>query len=139
MRKVLLSVLLALCLAVPAQAGNLTVSAAASLTDAFNAIKADFDKQNTGVNLTMGDALLNVGEAAIFGITGDKFKIRQFRALNDILAASGHENPLTDLDFESIWGTRSGCRIGRVHGVPDNGGRNRGPCVPRCAGPHRPR
>jgi len=63
----------------------------------------------------MGDALLNVGEAAIFGITGDKFKIRQFRALNDILAASGHENPLTDLDFESIWGTRSGCRIGRVH------------------------
>lgn len=63
----------------------------------------------------MGDALLNVGEAAIFGITGDKFKIRQFRALNDILADSGHENPLTDLDFESIWGTRSGCRIGRLH------------------------
>jgi len=56
MRKVLLSVLLALCLAVPAQAGNLTVSAAASLTDAFNAIKADFDKQNTGVNLTMNFA-----------------------------------------------------------------------------------
>jgi len=63
----------------------------------------------------IGDALLNIGEAAIFGITGDKFKIRQFRALNDILAASGNENPLTDLDFESIWGTRSGCRIGRVH------------------------
>lgn len=63
----------------------------------------------------IGDALLNVGEAAIFGITGDKFKIRQFRALNDILAASGNENPLSDLDFESIWGTRSGCRIGRVH------------------------
>lgn len=62
----------------------------------------------------MGDALLNVGEAAIFGITGDKFKIRQFTALSDILAESGHENPLTDLDFESIWGTRSGCRIGRV-------------------------
>jgi phosphate uptake regulator len=62
----------------------------------------------------MGDALLNVGEAAIFSITGDKFKIRQFTALSDILAASGHENPLTDMDFESIWGTRSGCRIGRV-------------------------
>ena len=58
MRKVLLSVLLALCLAVPAQAGNLTVSAAASLTDAFNAIKADFDKQNTGVNLTMALAFV---------------------------------------------------------------------------------
>jgi len=62
----------------------------------------------------MGDALLNVGEAAIFGITGDKFKIRQFTALNDILTASGHENPLSDMEFESIWGTRSGCRIGRV-------------------------
>jgi len=62
----------------------------------------------------MGDALLNVGEAAIFGITGDKFKIRQFTALNDILAAGGHENPLSDMEFESIWGTRSGCRIGRV-------------------------
>lgn len=63
----------------------------------------------------IGDALLNVGEAAIFGITGDKFKIRQFTALSDILAKSGHDNPLSDLDFESIWGTRSGCRIGRLH------------------------
>ena len=62
----------------------------------------------------MGDALLNVGEAAIFGITGDKFKIRQFTALNEILTAGGHENPLSDMEFESIWGTRSGCRIGRV-------------------------
>jgi phosphate uptake regulator len=69
----------------------------------------------------MGDALLNVGEAAIFGITGDKFKIRQFTALNDILAESGHDNPLSDLDFESIWGTRSGCRIGRVHDRQPNG------------------
>lgn len=62
----------------------------------------------------IGDALLNVGEAAIFGITGDKFKIRQFTALSDILTESGHENPLSDLEFQSIWGTRSGCRIGRV-------------------------
>lgn len=62
----------------------------------------------------MGDALLNVGEAAIFAITGDKFKIHQFTALKDILTAGGHELPLTEIDFESIWGTRSGCRIGRV-------------------------
>ncbi|HML59851.1 PhoU domain-containing protein [Solidesulfovibrio sp.] len=62
----------------------------------------------------MGDALLNVGEAAIFAITGDKFKIHQFTALKDILTESGHELPLTEIDFESIWGTRSGCRIGRV-------------------------
>jgi len=62
----------------------------------------------------MGDALLNIGEAAIFAITGDKFKIRQFTALNDILTAAGHENPLSDVEFASIWGTRSGCRIGRI-------------------------
>ena len=62
----------------------------------------------------MGDALLNIGEAAIFAITGDKFKIHQFTALKDILAESGHELPLSELEFESIWGTRSGCRIGRI-------------------------
>jgi phosphate uptake regulator/aminoglycoside phosphotransferase len=62
----------------------------------------------------MGDALLNVGEAAIFAITGDKFKIHQFTALKDILTAGGHELPLSEIDFASIWGTRSGCRIGRV-------------------------
>lgn len=62
----------------------------------------------------IGDALLNVGEAAIFAITGDKFKIHQFTALKDILTESGHEIPLSDLEFESIWGTRSGCRIGRI-------------------------
>jgi phosphate uptake regulator len=62
----------------------------------------------------MGDALLNIGEAAIFAITGDKFKIRQFTALSEILAETGHENPLSDVEFASIWGTRSGCRIGRV-------------------------
>ena len=95
--------------------------------------KSEFDnilrKLRTGVNpadlLTtififrylerMGDALLNVGEAAIFAITGDKFKIHQFTALNDVLKASGQQNPISDVEFESIWGTRSGCRIGRVH------------------------
>ena len=69
----------------------------------------------------MGDALLNVGEAAIFAITGDKFKIHQFTALKDILAEGGHELPLTEIDFESIWGTRSGCRIGRVADRDENG------------------
>jgi len=63
----------------------------------------------------MGDSLLNVGEAAIFAITGNKFKIRQFNALNDALEASGERNLLADVEFSSIWGSRSGCRIGRVH------------------------
>lgn len=61
----------------------------------------------------MGDALLNMGEAIIFSITGDKFKIHQYNALRETLGARG-EDALPNVEFESIWGTRSGCRIGRV-------------------------
>lgn len=44
-------------LAVPAFAGGeLTISAAASLTDAFNDVKAGFEADNPGVNLTMNYA-----------------------------------------------------------------------------------
>lgn len=69
----------------------------------------------------MGDALLNIGEASIFSITGEKFKIHQYNALLETLKAAdphgeGHElgAALSEVEFESIWGTRSGCRIGRV-------------------------
>lgn len=61
----------------------------------------------------MGDALLNMGEAIIFSITGDKFKIHQYNALRETLGARDEES-LPGVEFESIWGTRSGCRIGRV-------------------------
>jgi len=63
----------------------------------------------------MGDALLNMGEAIIFSITGDKFKIHQYTALRESLGARGEDEPLLNVEFESIWGTRSGCRIGKVH------------------------
>lgn len=56
MRKILLSLILALSVAIPAQAGNLTVSAAASLTDAFTAVKTAFAKANPGINVTMNFA-----------------------------------------------------------------------------------
>jgi phosphate uptake regulator len=62
----------------------------------------------------MGDALLNVGEAVIFAAVGEKFKISQYESLEDTLVRSGMELPISDVEFESIWGTRSGCRIGRV-------------------------
>lgn len=62
----------------------------------------------------IGDALLNVGEAIIFYILGEKFKIHQYNALRDTLSAAGKEVPISDVEFQSIWGTRSGCRIGRV-------------------------
>ncbi len=62
----------------------------------------------------MGDSLLNIGEAIIFAAVGEKFKIRQYEALRETLAKSGMELPISDVEFQSIWGTRSGCRIGRV-------------------------
>ncbi len=62
----------------------------------------------------IGDALLNIGEAVIFFILGEKFKIRQYNALRDTLSAAGREVPISNVEFQSIWGTRSGCRIGKI-------------------------
>jgi len=62
----------------------------------------------------MGDSLLNIGEAIIFAAVGEKFKIRQYEALKQNLAASGIAAPISDVEFQSIWGTRSGCRISKV-------------------------
>ena len=62
----------------------------------------------------MGDSLLNIGEAIIFAQVGEKMKIQQYRALTETLSSSGLETPISEVEFESIWGTRSGCRIGVV-------------------------
>ncbi|GAB6097031.1 hypothetical protein JCM14469_32850 [Desulfatiferula olefinivorans] len=62
----------------------------------------------------IGDSLLNIGEALIFSIIGDKIKIRQFEALEKTLGESGFEGTLRDIDFRAILGSRSGCQIGRV-------------------------
>ena len=56
MKKILLSLALVLALAAPAKAADLTVSAAASLTDAFNEIKTVFAKDHPGVNVTFNFA-----------------------------------------------------------------------------------
>jgi phosphate uptake regulator/aminoglycoside phosphotransferase len=64
----------------------------------------------------MGDSLLNIGEAIIFAAVGEKFKIRQYEALKEILTVSGFDAPISDVEFQSIWGTRSGCRISKVAG-----------------------
>ncbi|MGD8564315.1 MAG: PhoU domain-containing protein [Desulfarculaceae bacterium] len=60
----------------------------------------------------MGDSLLNIGEAILFSVVGEKMKIHQYRALTDSLASSGVKATISQVEFESIWGTRSGCRIG---------------------------
>jgi len=62
----------------------------------------------------VGDSLLNIGEALIFSIIGDRIKIRHFEALQQTLSESGFDGGLSDIDFNSIWGSRSGCRIGKV-------------------------
>ncbi len=62
----------------------------------------------------IGDSLLNIGEALLFSVIGEKIKIEQFQALQQTLSTAGFEGDLGDIDFRSIWGTRSGCRIGRV-------------------------
>ncbi|MEL7638364.1 MAG: molybdate ABC transporter substrate-binding protein [Solidesulfovibrio sp.] len=56
MKKILFALAVTLLMALPARAADLTVSAAASLTDAFNEIKAEFAKANPGINLTMNYA-----------------------------------------------------------------------------------
>ena len=63
----------------------------------------------------IGDSLLNIGEALIFGIIGERIKIRQLRALEETLSESGFKGSLGDIDFRPIMGSRSGCRIGKVN------------------------
>jgi phosphate uptake regulator len=63
----------------------------------------------------MGDALLNIGEAIMFAIMGEKLKISQYRALDQaVLATPGLGRSLDRMDVASIWGTRSGTRIGTL-------------------------
>ncbi|UJX41849.1 phosphotransferase [Desulfovibrio sp. JY] len=102
---------------------------------AFDAILADLRRGESPENAIssfnifrylerMGDALLNIGEAVIFAALGEKLKIHQYQALQDSLGHEGEDIPLSAGDFSSIWGTRSGCRIGRVQ--EEHGSRSKG-------------
>ncbi|MDT8447329.1 MAG: PhoU domain-containing protein [bacterium] len=61
----------------------------------------------------IGDCLLNIGEAIIFSIVGDKLKLKQFEFLEESLL-NVDELTIEDIKFEGVWGTRSGCRIGLI-------------------------
>jgi len=74
----------------------------------------------------IGDSLLNIGEALIFAIIGDRIKIRQFEALEKTLSESGFAGTISDIDFSSIWGSRSGCRIGKVGNKNPSGFKSQG-------------
>ncbi len=62
----------------------------------------------------MGDALLNIGEAVIFSVFGEKLKVHQYHALVENLDSINNGISIQDVGFESIWESRSGCRIGKV-------------------------
>ncbi|WP_291318916.1 PhoU domain-containing protein [Desulfonatronospira sp.] len=62
----------------------------------------------------MGDAMLNIGEAIIFSVFGEKLKIHQYQALVENLDSINNDISIKDVGFESIWESRSGCRIGKV-------------------------
>lgn len=62
----------------------------------------------------MGDALRNIGEAVLSVVVGERLKVRQYAALREAMETPQGEANLSDVRFESIWGTRSGCRLGRV-------------------------
>ncbi|WP_028580916.1 PhoU domain-containing protein [Desulfogranum japonicum] len=66
----------------------------------------------------IGDSLLNIGEAILFAILGEKIRIRHFEALQQTLAKSNMDIPLDHLSLRSYWGTRSGCNISRVANEP---------------------
>ncbi|MBF0480785.1 MAG: phosphotransferase [Desulfovibrionaceae bacterium] len=93
--------------------------------EAFDAIMKELSTGRQAQNLVtvlfifryferIGDSLLNVGEAIIFSIIGERIKIEQFDALKRTLMMSGFGDSLAGIDFKGIWGTRSGCRIGKV-------------------------
>ncbi|MFP4071204.1 MAG: PhoU domain-containing protein [Desulfovibrionales bacterium] len=91
----------------------------------FDRLKAEIGKDGDSGDLItilfifrylerIGDSLLNIGEALIFAILGERIKIEQFDSLQQTLTKTGFSGSFTDIDFKSIWGTRSGCRISRV-------------------------
>jgi phosphate uptake regulator len=67
----------------------------------------------------IGDILLEIGEKIIYISMGEKIKLEQYKALGEGLKATGESIEPARLDFRSIWGGRSGCRIG-VIGHPES-------------------
>ncbi len=67
----------------------------------------------------IGDCLLNIGEAVLSASMGEKLKIHQFQALEESLEGLPENATLADVSLQSIWETRSGCRIGLVEPKED--------------------
>lgn len=70
----------------------------------------------------IGDSLLNIGEAIISCIIGEKLKIYQIYALEETLSEIKYDYPGPDFFFETIAETKSGCKVGIVQ-LSDNQGK----------------
>ena len=62
----------------------------------------------------IGDSILNIGEALIFAILGDRIKIRHFEALEQNIANPEFGGDISQIRTDPILGSRSGCRISKV-------------------------
>ncbi|MDR2302634.1 MAG: phosphotransferase [Deltaproteobacteria bacterium] len=69
----------------------------------------------------IGDIFLEIGEKIIYISMGEKIKLEQYKALGEGLKATGESMEPASLDFRSIWGGRSGCRIGVIGHHDQNG------------------
>lgn len=86
------------------------------------AIKADLAMMEDGVTTIfilrylerIGDELLRIGEALLSVVVGERIKVQEFTALRQGLSRLEPDDSLGNLSFRAIWGSRSGCVIGRV-------------------------
>lgn len=62
----------------------------------------------------MGEALLNMGEAIISYVLGEKLKIHDFEALEESMVSLNENYRIKDLELKTIWDTKSGCRTTQV-------------------------
>jgi len=62
----------------------------------------------------IGDCLQNIGEAIISAEVGERMKMRTYRELAGSLERGVADPAMQDVQFEGVWGTRSGAQIGRV-------------------------
>lgn len=108
----------------------LRICAAEPATDALYsghvaAIKADLRKGEHTDDLVaclyvfhylerMGDALQNVGEAALYAITGEKLKLHERQTLHEALGNGGESATDSSYAVDFRYETRSGTRIGKV-------------------------
>ena len=62
----------------------------------------------------IGDALEEIGSALVCIALGSSFKPAQYNSLKETLSGCGFCGSMSDVEYEAIIGSRSGCRIGLV-------------------------